>query len=144
MADGWEEPTHWKTLWCWKRLGQETGMIEDQMVGWHHWPNGFEFEQALGDGEGQECVIRCSPWDYKELRWLTEQQITTSNNKATECIWPWVVSGALEACHRSESLDSGKTLYVFDWELVKQPLKCVTALKQCMSITYMVYLTWSE
>ena len=40
--------------------------------------------------------------------WVTEQQITTSNNKATECVWPWVVSGALEACHRSETLDSGK------------------------------------
>ena len=144
MADGWEEPTHWKTLWCWKRLGQEKGTVEDKMFGWYHWPNGFEFEQALGEGEGQEGMICCSPWDYKELGWLTEQQITTSNNKATECIWPWVVSGALEACHRSETLDSGKTLDVFDWELVKQPLKCVTALKQWMSITYMVYLMWSE
>ena len=23
------------------------------MVGWHHQPSGHEFEQALGDGEGQ-------------------------------------------------------------------------------------------
>lgn len=76
--------------------------------------------------------------------WVTEQQITTSNNKATECIWPWVVSGALEACHRSETLDSGKMLNVFDRELVKQPVKCVIALKQRMSITYMLHLTWSE
>ena len=52
--------------------------------------------------------------------WVTEQQITASNNKSTECIWPWVVSGALEACHRSETQDSGKILNVFDLELVKQ------------------------
>ena len=26
------------------------------MVGWHHQLNGHEFEQALGDGEGQESL----------------------------------------------------------------------------------------
>ena len=30
-------------------------MIEDEMVGWHHQLNGHEFEQALGDSEGQEA-----------------------------------------------------------------------------------------
>ena len=35
-------------------------MIEDKMVGWHHRLNGHEFEQALGDGEGQwhAAVVR--------------------------------------------------------------------------------------
>ena len=28
-------------------------MTEDQMVGWHHQLNGHEFEQTLGDCEGQ-------------------------------------------------------------------------------------------
>ena len=28
-------------------------MTEDEMVGWHHRLNGHEFEQALGDDEGQ-------------------------------------------------------------------------------------------
>ena len=28
-------------------------MTEGKMVGWHHWLNGHEFEQAPGDGEGQ-------------------------------------------------------------------------------------------
>ena len=32
---------------------EEKGMTEDEMVGWHHWRNGHEFEQALGDsGQG--------------------------------------------------------------------------------------------
>ena len=32
---------------------QEKGTTEDEMAGWHHRLNGHEFEQALGDGEGQ-------------------------------------------------------------------------------------------
>ena len=37
--------THWERPWCWKKLkaGGE-GMAEDEMVGWHHWLNGHEFE----------------------------------------------------------------------------------------------------
>ena len=42
-------------------------MTKDEMVGWHHRLNGHEFEQTLGDGEGQESLVRCSPWDCKEL-----------------------------------------------------------------------------
>ena len=28
-------------------------VAEDEMVGWHHPLNGHEFEQTLGNGEGQ-------------------------------------------------------------------------------------------
>ena len=28
---------------------------------------GHEFEEALGDGEGQESLACCNPWDCKEL-----------------------------------------------------------------------------
>ena len=31
---------------------QEKGVTEDEMVGWHHWLNGHEFERAPGDDEG--------------------------------------------------------------------------------------------
>ena len=41
-------------------------------IGWHHWHNGHEFEQALGVGDGQEILVCCSPWGYKELD-MTEQ-----------------------------------------------------------------------
>ena len=48
--------------------GQEDkGVTEDEMVGRHHWLNGHEFEQALGDGEGQGSLACCSPWGHKEL-----------------------------------------------------------------------------
>ena len=36
------------------------------MVGWHHRLDGHEFEQALGDGEGQVSPACCSPWGRKE------------------------------------------------------------------------------
>ena len=37
------------------------------MVGWHHRLNGHEFEQALGDSEGQGSLACCSPQGHKEL-----------------------------------------------------------------------------
>ena len=37
------------------------------MVGWYHGFNGREFEQALGDGEGQGSLVCCSPRGLKEL-----------------------------------------------------------------------------
>ena len=46
---------------------EEKGMSEDKIVGWHHWLNGHEREQALGDGEGQGSLTCCSPWAHKEL-----------------------------------------------------------------------------
>ena len=45
---------------------EEKGATEDEMVGWHHRVNGHELEQALGDGEGQESLVSCSPWGRKE------------------------------------------------------------------------------
>ena len=47
------------------------------MVGWHHRLNGCEFEQALGDGEGQGSLACCSPWGSKESD-MTER---LKNNK---------------------------------------------------------------
>ena len=31
------------------------------MVGWHHQLNGLEFEQTLGDGEGQGTLVCSGP-----------------------------------------------------------------------------------
>ena len=36
---------------------EEKGMTEDEMVGWHHRFNGHEFEQTLGDSEGQGSLV---------------------------------------------------------------------------------------
>ena len=45
---------------------EEKVMTEDEMVGWHHWLNGHEFEQAPGDGEGQGSLVCYRPWGHKE------------------------------------------------------------------------------
>jgi len=46
---------------------EEKGMTEYEMVWWHHWLNGHEFEQAPGDGEGQGSLTCFSSWGHKEL-----------------------------------------------------------------------------
>ena len=53
------------------------------MVEWHHWPDGHEFEQTLGDGEGQRTLACCSPWGRRvghvwatELNWSVDNGIT--------------------------------------------------------------------
>ena len=81
---------HWKD-WCWSWISnnlatwckelwvigkdpnagkdwrwEKKGMTEDEMVGWHHWINGHEFEQAPGVGEGQGSLACCS-WARKDL-----------------------------------------------------------------------------
>ena len=55
--------------WRWEKKGT----TEDEMVGWHHWLDGHEFEQTLGVGNGQGCLTCCSLWGCKELdttEWL--------------------------------------------------------------------------
>ena len=42
------------------------------MIGRQHHLNGQEFEQAVGDREGQGSKVCCSSWGYKELD-MTEQ-----------------------------------------------------------------------
>ena len=62
-----------------KDWGQEgKGVIEDEMIGWHHRLNGLELQQAPGGSEGQESLVCFSPWGHKEsdmTEWLN------SNNK---------------------------------------------------------------
>ena len=41
-------------------------MTGDEMVGWHHWLDGLEFEQAPEAGDGQGSLDCCSPWGCKE------------------------------------------------------------------------------
>ena len=65
--------------WRW----EEKGTTEDEMVGWHHWLDGHEFEQAPGVGEGQGSLACFSPWvaetDTTELlNWLCPCQCLPS------------------------------------------------------------------
>ena len=82
---------------------KEKGMIDGEMVGWRHWLSGHEFEQVLGDGEGQGGLACCSPWDHKKLdttRWLN------NNNKHSQ----------LEGC---PILPVAQSLYA--WQVIVTP-----------------------
>ena len=57
---------------------EEKGTKEDEMVEWHHWLDGHEFEQTPGDDEGQGSLSCCSPWGRKEsdmTEWLDNNGI---------------------------------------------------------------------
>ena len=56
---------------------EERGTTEDEMVGWHHWLTGHEFEQILGDSEGQGSLACCNTWSHKEsdtTEWLNNNK----------------------------------------------------------------------
>ena len=59
---------------------EEKGTTEDEMVGWHHWLDGYGFGWTLGVGDGHGCLVCCSPLSHKEsdttekLKW-TELRI---------------------------------------------------------------------
>ena len=80
---------------------EKKGMMEDEMVRWYHLPNGHEFEQALGDSEGQGSLVCCSPWGSK-VSDMTER--LSNNNCFYFCL---VSSGVLftTMSHRNKTLN---------------------------------------
>ena len=72
-----ETPTIWpsdaKNWLIWKNPDagkdwrqEEKGMTENEMVGWHHWLHGHEFEQAPAVGDGQGSLECCTPRCHSE------------------------------------------------------------------------------
>ena len=45
---------------------EEKGTTEDDTARWHHWLNGYEFEQVPEVGDGQGSLAHCSPWGLKK------------------------------------------------------------------------------
>ena len=59
----------------WRR--EEKRTIEDEMVGWHQWLCGHEFEQSPGVGDGQGSLTCCRAWGCSDM---TEQLNWTEVN----------------------------------------------------------------
>ena len=60
---------------------EEKGMKEDEMIGWYHWLNGHEFEQAPGVSDGRGGLAWCCPWSRKEsdmTEWLNKNSKNSS------------------------------------------------------------------
>ena len=70
----WKDPDAGED-WRW----EEKGMTEDKMVRWHHRPDGHEFEQALGVGDGQGSLTCCGSWGHDDsdmTEWLNWTELT--------------------------------------------------------------------
>ena len=73
-----------------KDLGQEEkGVTEDELVRWHHWLNGHESEQTLGDSEEQGSLVCTSSWGHKELdttKWLNNNNMKNPWLTTNQCV----------------------------------------------------------
>ena len=83
----WRTDSLEKTLMLGKIEGRRKRGWQDEMVGWHHWLDGREFEQVLGVGQGPGSLVCCSPWSHKEsdmTEWLNRLTdfIGTCNKQA--------------------------------------------------------------
>ena len=90
---------------------KEKGEAEDEMVRQHHRLNGPEFEQTLGDGEGQESLACCNPWGRKESD--TTEQLSKQQTMGVEqpLIQPW---GALVVCQAQSFLRNTSSVLLTD------------------------------
>ena len=135
LATWFEELTHWKTPWCWERLkaGGE-GTTEDEMVRWHHWLDGHEFEQVLGVGDRQGGLACYSPWGHKESGMTEWPNWTELNWKVSELVhrilmYPFPASPRDDILHTHSVLSIIKTL--FDFTIFHRHQLCV-----CVSIRF--------
>ena len=78
----WKADSLEKILMLGKMEDEEKETTEYEMAGWHHWLNGHEFEQALGDGEGQKGGACCSQWGGNKSD-MTEQMNNKINTQHT-------------------------------------------------------------
>ena len=62
----WRADSFEKTLVLGKIEGRRRKGWQDEMIGWHHWLNGHEFEQNPGVSDGQGGLACYSPWGCKE------------------------------------------------------------------------------
>ena len=91
------------------------GMIEgrrrrgrqDEMVGWHHWLDGHEFEWALEVGDGQGSLVCCSPWGLQE-----------SDMTATELNWmPYMSQNHRQFWLQATSATESMRQPEIEWEM---------------------------
>ena len=61
----WRADSLEKTLIMGKIEGERWRGWQDELVGWHHWLNGHEFEYALGVGDGPGSLVCYSSWGCK-------------------------------------------------------------------------------
>ena len=103
--------------WRW----EEKGTTEDEMVGWHHWLNGPEFEWTPGVGDGQGGLACCGSWGRKEsettewLNWTEQGWHRVKSNRAL------AVEGGEGGTNGESSVETYTLTYVKQWEFSVWP-----------------------
>ena len=75
---------------------EEKRATEDEMVGWHHWLDGHEFEQTPGEGEGQ--------WSLAAVVHGVAKIQTRLSDWTTTTVFLWIIGLGM---HRGEQRESG-------------------------------------
>ena len=98
---------------------EENETTEDEMVGWHHQLNGYEFELAPGVGNGQGGLVCCNPWGRKELD--TTEQLNWTESTSREMM--------------------NKNVYLYLLLLHYYVDNCLTLVQNILYIEYIVWIT---
>ena len=116
--------------------GEEKGMTEDEIVGWHHWLSGSEFEQAPGVCDRQGSSACCSSWVYREsqmtvneLNWL--QDFTSywfSDYWLAYLVWQTTLSST-SLCG-TKMCWSFSTVCKFLWSSSYYPMGCICSKRK--------------
>ena len=104
------------------------GLTENEVVGWHHWLNGHEFEQTPGDGEGQGSLAWCNSWCCKELD--TTWQLKNNDN--------WVLYASARSSHSVPAV----TTQSVTWHCQMSPKGKDCPLLRITELDRNICLTW--
>ena len=63
-------------------------MTGNEVVGWHHWLNGHEFEQTPGVGDGQGSLVCYNPWSCRVRHDLLTELNWTEYTDAKKLLYP--------------------------------------------------------
>ena len=84
-------------------------MTEDEMAGWHHQLNGHDFEQALGDSEGQGSLACCSLWGCRVRHDLVTEQLILKNHSKAEWWSPLITLLTVGQGSHSHCIEKSET-----------------------------------
>ena len=104
------------------------------MVGWHHQLNGHEFEQALGDGEGQGGLVCCRPWGRKESD--TTERLNSHSGPGAGCRGRSYEEGEVSILRDLESGAGGGNGWAGSdagWEMPAVPLNSTVTFWRAVS-----------
>ena len=93
----------------------------DEMVGWYHWLNGYEFEETLED-EKQRSLACCSPWGCKDRTEGLDNKKNSNNTLENHFCVRLVIGSSNLVIFRNkiiENVDNGKIILssftYFEW-----------------------------